>query len=192
MYRSVVKPLLDGVVSLALLLMLSWLFLLVVLVYFVTFQWPVTYASVRMGKAGTPFTMYKFRTLKSNAALPLHARQFPLGKFLRATNLDELPQLMHVLKGEMSLVGPRALPVEYEPLLTETQRQRHHVLPGITGLAQVNGKNSLPWEEKFALDLRYVRECSFGLDCKILLKTIVLVVQMKRDVSLEEEALRKN
>jgi lipopolysaccharide/colanic/teichoic acid biosynthesis glycosyltransferase len=131
--------------------------------------------------------MMKFRTLKTNEQLPLKARQFWLGKFLRATNLDELPQLWNVLKGEMSLVGPRPLPIAYESLLSADQKKRHAVLPGITGLAQVNGKNTLSWEKKFEFDLKYVREISFWLDLKIVLKTVALVVQMSKDVSLDEK-----
>lgn len=131
--------------------------------------------------------MLKFRSLKSNDQLPLKERQFWLGKLLRATNLDELPQLWNVLKGEMSLVGPRPLPMEYEPLLSAVQKQRHEVLPGITGLAQVNGKNTLSWERKFEYDLKYVREISFWLDLRILLKTVALVVRMNKDVSLDEK-----
>lgn len=131
--------------------------------------------------------MYKFRTLTIHEQLPLKDRQFWLGKLLRATNLDELPQLWNVLKGEMSLVGPRPLPIEYEPLLSDEQKQRHEVLPGITGLAQVNGKNTLLWDKKFEYDLKYVREISFWLDLRILLKTVTLVVRMNKDVSLDEK-----
>jgi lipopolysaccharide/colanic/teichoic acid biosynthesis glycosyltransferase len=131
--------------------------------------------------------MIKFRTLSVNEQLTLHERRFLLGNFLRITNLDELPQLWNVLKGEMSLVGPRPLPVEYARLFSEEQKKRHDVLPGITGLAQISGKNNISWNQKFKYDLEYVSNVSFRTDCMILLKTLTLVLSMKRDVSLQED-----
>ena len=187
MYRQSGKVVLDRVGSVFLFLLLSWVFVLIFFLYIFSFEFPCLYKSVRIGKSGRHFTMMKFRTLKTNEQLSLKARQFWLGKFLRATNLDELPQLWNVLKGEMSLVGPRPLPIAYESLLSADQKKRHAVLPGITGLAQVNGKNTLSWEKKFEFDLKYVREISFWLDLKILFKTVALVVQMDKDVSLDEK-----
>lgn len=187
MYLRSGKVIIDKVGSVFLVSLLSWLFLIILLLYILSFEFPFLYKSVRIGKSGKHFTMMKFRTLKANEQLPLKERQFWLGKFLRATNLDELPQLWNVLKGEMSLVGPRPLPIEYEPLLSDEQKQRHEVLPGITGLAQVNGKNTLSWDKKFEYDLKYVREISFRLDLRILLKTVALVVRMNKDVSLDEK-----
>ena len=131
--------------------------------------------------------MVKFRTLSVNDQLTLYERRFLFGNFLRITNLDELPQLWNVLKGEMSLVGPRPLPVEYDKLFSETQQIRHTVRPGITGLAQVSGKNSISWQEKFEYDIHYVNRISFWLDCLILFKTLTLALSIKRDVSLEED-----
>lgn len=131
--------------------------------------------------------MYKFRTLSSNTRLELIDRQFPLGRILRFTNLDELPQIWNVLKGEMSWVGPRPLPVEYEHLFSQEQNKRHAVLPGITGLAQISGKNNLSWDEKFKLDLEYVSKVSFMLDIKILFKTLILALSFRKDTSLSEE-----
>ncbi|MBL7843333.1 MAG: sugar transferase [Cyclobacteriaceae bacterium] len=186
-YSKTGKVWFDKVVSAVFIFAFSWLILLILLLYLLAIEFPILYRSERMGKSGIPFTMLKFRTLKSNEQLPLSDRQFWLGKFLRMTNLDELPQLWNVLKGEMSLVGPRPLPVAYQPLLSEEQKQRHAVLPGITGLAQVNGKNNLPWGKKFEYDLNYVREISFLLDLKILFKTFALILSLKRDVSLEEK-----
>lgn len=177
----------DRVGSVLLFLLFSWVFVLIFTLYILSFEFPCLYKSVRIGKSGRHFTMMKFRTLNTNEQLPLKDRQFWLGKFLRATNLDELPQLWNVLKGEMSLVGPRPLPEAYEPLLSGAQKTRHAVLPGITGLAQVNGKNTLSWERKFEFDLQYVREISLGLDLKILFKTVALVIQMNKDVSLDEK-----
>lgn len=130
--------------------------------------------------------MYKFRTLKNSDASLLE-RRFALGDCLRFTNADELPQLLNVLKGEMSLVGPRPLPVEYADLFSDKQNKRHSVLPGITGLAQVSGKNNLSWDEKFRLDLEYVNKVSFALDIRILIKTLILALSFKKDTSLTEE-----
>ncbi len=188
-YRHVGKVIFDKVTSVLLIILTSWLMLLILMLYMISFQFPVLYKSLRMGKAGTPFTMFKFRTLKTDVRLSLRDRQFLLGKWLRATNLDELPQLWNVLKGEMSLVGPRPLPIEYATRLSTEQKKRHSVLPGITGLAQVNGKNSLSWDKKFALDLQYVQRLSFELDILILIKTVAVVLQMRKDVSLDEQPL---
>ncbi|HRJ30840.1 MAG TPA: sugar transferase [Cyclobacteriaceae bacterium] len=187
MYKQSVKIIFDKVVTVLLLVLTSWLIILILMLYLISFQFPVLYKSLRIGKAGTPFVMFKFRTLETNDKLALNDRQFWLGKFLRATNLDELPQFWNVLKGDMSLIGPRPLPVAYASLLSEEQKQRHQVLPGITGLAQVNGKNSLPWKKKFKYDLKYVHEVSFLLDIQILFKTVALMVSMKKDVSLNEK-----
>lgn len=187
MYKQSVKIIFDKVVTVLLLVLTSWLIILILMLYLISFQFPVLYKSLRIGRAGSPFTMFKFRTLETNDKLALNDRQFWLGKFLRATNLDELPQFWNVLKGDMSLIGPRPLPVAYASLLSEEQKQRHQVLPGITGLAQVNGKNSLPWEKKFEYDLKYVHEVSFLLDIQILFKTVALMVSMKKDVSLNEK-----
>lgn len=187
MYKQSGKIIFDKVVTVLLLVLTSWLIILILMLYLISFQIPVLYKSLRIGRAGSPFTMFKFRTLETNDKLALNDRQFWLGKFLRATNLDELPQFWNVLKGDMSLIGPRPLPVAYASLLSEEQKQRHQVLPGITGLAQVNGKNSLPWEKKFKYDLKYVHEVSFLLDIQILFKTVALMVSMKKDVSLNEK-----
>jgi undecaprenyl phosphate N,N'-diacetylbacillosamine 1-phosphate transferase len=168
---------------------LSWFILLILLCYLCTWQFPIIFKQLRIGKNEVPFTMYKFRTL-SNEDLPLQERRFALGDFLRFTNADELPQLWNVLKGEMSLIGPRPLPLEYASLLTKDQQHRHIVRPGLTGWAQVNGKNSLSWEQKFNFDLAYVKQISFKTDLNILIKTITLVLSMKQDVSLREEKLK--
>jgi lipopolysaccharide/colanic/teichoic acid biosynthesis glycosyltransferase len=138
---------------------------------------PVLFRQVRPGRHGTRFTIVKFRTMRDaqdagGGALPDAARLTGFGRFLRATSLDELPELWNVLKGEMSLVGPRPLLMEYLPLYTPEQARRHEVRPGITGWAQVNGRNALSWEEKFAHDVWYVDNHSFWLDLKILLLTL--------------------
>lgn len=175
------------VLGLTFIAVFSWLIVLIFLLYSLTYEFPVFFRQLRIGKNDRPFRMVKFRTLSRNEELSLEERRFTLGNFLRATNLDELPQLWNVLKGDMSLVGPRPLPVEYAPLLSEEQRKRHALLPGITGLAQVSGKNSIAWNEKFRHDLEYINNVSFRMDCWILLKTLTLVLSMKRDVSLQED-----
>lgn len=137
---------------------------------------PVVFSQVRPGYQGKPFTMYKFRSMNeardnSGALLPDGQRLTPLGKFLRSSSLDELPELFNVLKGEMSLIGPRPLLMQYLDRYTTEQTKRHNVLPGITGWAQVNGRNNVSWEAKFGLDVWYVDHWSIGLDISILLKT---------------------
>ncbi len=138
---------------------------------------PVLFCQVRPGLHGKPFTMVKFRTMTDErgpdgALLPDAQRLTPFGRFLRASSLDELPELWNVLKGEMSLVGPRPLLMEYLPLYTPEQARRHEVRPGITGWAQVNGRNAISWSDKFALDVWYVDHQSLWLDAQILCRTV--------------------
>lgn len=153
---------------------------------------PVLFRQVRPGLHGRPFEMIKFRTMKDATdkkgnALPDSERLTDFGKKLRASSLDELPELWNVLKGDMSLVGPRPLLMEYLPLYNAEQAKRHNVRPGVTGYAQVNGRNSLSWEDKFKLDTWYVEHQSFLLDMKILLKTVKKVI-IKDGISAEGEA----
>jgi lipopolysaccharide/colanic/teichoic acid biosynthesis glycosyltransferase len=138
---------------------------------------PVLFRQPRPGLDGQPFLMYKFRTMRDAAGpdglpLPDAERMTPLGQFLRSTSLDELPEFWNVLRGDMSLVGPRPLLMEYLPLYTPEQARRHQVRPGVTGWAQVNGRNALTWDEKFQLDSWYVENRSFLLDLRILLLTV--------------------
>ena len=188
-YRNYGKRMFDVFLSISFLLCFLWLYLLIALVYVLTFNLPLFYTSVRIGKNGKAFCMIKFRTLHTDVQLPLHQRTFWLGKFLRKTNLDEIPQVWNVLKGEMSWVGPRPLPWSYRAVLSELQQQRHDILPGITGLAQVSGKNTLPWERKFEYDIQYIREFSFAGDVKILFRTLVEILSFRKDVSLDERPL---
>ena len=176
----------DWIVSLMLLALTSWLFVLIMMIYFVTGNRPLFFIQERIGKDDRPFKLYKFRTLKE-ANESLQQRRFWLGDFMRYTSLDELPQLINVLKGEMSLVGPRPLPIAYLGRFSQAQRKRHLVMPGITGLAQVNGRNSITWAEKFDFDLYYVNNLSFVLDITIILKTIVLLLSFRKDSSLQEK-----
>jgi len=141
---------------------------------------PVLFRQVRPGRDGRPFTMYKFRTMRNGhdaegKSLPDEKRITRFGRFLRSTSLDELPELFNVLKGDMSLVGPRPLLMQYLGRYTPEQARRHEVRPGITGWAQVNGRNAITWEEKFALDVWYVDHQTFRLDLKILLRTMAKV-----------------
>jgi lipopolysaccharide/colanic/teichoic acid biosynthesis glycosyltransferase len=138
---------------------------------------PAIFAQRRAGLGGKPFVLYKFRTMndardRHGDLLPDEARLTEFGRFLRRSSLDELPQLWNVLKGDMSLVGPRPLLLDYVPLYDETQRKRLEVRPGITGWAQINGRNAIGWEEKFALDVWYVERHSFWIDMRILLLTV--------------------
>lgn len=142
---------------------------------------PVLFRQVRPGRDGKPFEMIKFRTMrdaigKDGNPLPDSERMTPFGSFLRSASLDELPELWNVLKGDMSLVGPRPLLMEYLPLYSKEQYRRHDVRPGITGWAQVNGRNAISWEEKFKLDVWYVDNCSFWLDLKIIYRTVKKVL----------------
>lgn len=192
MYTSFGKRLTDITISCLLLAGLSWLFLAIILSYLITSQRPVFFVQPRIGRANNVFRLIKFRTLKTDDRLPAAQRRFPLGDFLRRTSLDELPQLWNVLRGEMSLVGPRPLLVEYAPLFSDEQRRRHEVRPGITGWAQVNGRNQVPWLEKFELDLYYIRHVSFWLDMKILAMTLGILLAFRRDNSLSEEKFKGN
>ncbi len=135
---------------------------------------PIFFRQERAGRGGRPFTILKFRTMRQGEGTDL-ARTTKLGKFLRATSLDELPQLLNVLKGDMALVGPRPLPTAYVPRYSKTQARRLEVRPGLTGWAQVNGRNALSWDEKFALDVWYVENQSLWLDIRILFKTFAAV-----------------
>ncbi len=142
---------------------------------------PVLFHQVRPGLQGRPFRMTKFRTMRDaigadGQPLPDAERMTPFGRWLRATSLDELPELWNVLKGDMSLVGPRPLLMEYLPLYSSEQARRHEVRPGVTGWAQINGRNALSWEEKFRLDVWYVDNQSLGLDLKILYLTVKKVL----------------
>jgi len=153
---------------------------------------PVLFRQVRPGRDGRPFQMVKFRTMRDaigpdGQPLPDSERMTPFGSFLRAASLDELPELWNVLKGDMSLVGPRPLLMEYLPLYSPEQARRHEVRPGVTGWAQVNGRNALSWEEKFRLDVWYVDHRSFWLDLKILALTVKKVF-VREGISAEGEA----
>lgn len=178
------KRLFDLIFGLALvILLLPLLALLAVLVY-IDLGRPVLFRQQRPGLQGKPFTFYKFRTMnnrmdENGRLLPDEDRLTGFGSFLRRTSLDELPQLFNVIRGDMSLVGPRPLLMEYLELYTDEQMRRHEARPGVTGWAQVNGRNAITWEEKFRLDLWYVDNRSFFLELRIILLTIIKII--KRD-----------
>jgi lipopolysaccharide/colanic/teichoic acid biosynthesis glycosyltransferase len=186
------KRLFDLAVAVSLLTLLSAPLLLLALLVRVSLGGPVLFRQVRPGLHGRPFRMIKFRTMTDGrdadgALLPDAQRLTPLGRFLRATSLDELPELWNVIRGDMSLVGPRPLLMEYLPLYSAEQARRHEVRPGVTGWAQVNGRNSLSWERRLEMDVWYVDHQSFWLDLRILVMTVGKVV--RRDgISADGEA----
>jgi len=178
------KRLIDVIASLFALMILFLPLMLLAFLAAYKIGWPIYFSQIRPGLHGKPFRMIKFRTMNNELGvdghlLPDAQRLSGFGHFLRASSLDELPELWNVLKGDMSLVGPRPLLMEYLPLYTEEQARRHEVRPGITGWAQINGRNALSWEEKFNLDVWYVDNQSFFLDVKILALTVLKVI--KRD-----------
>lgn len=181
MYKRHIKRGLDFVLSLILLVVLAPVILLVALLLKCVLG-AVLFRQERPGLNERIFTLYKFKTMsderdENGNLLPDEFRLKPFGKVIRSLSLDELPQLFNVLKGDMSLIGPRPLLVKYLPLYNEAQKHRHDVRPGITGWAQINGRNDISWEKKFELDLFYVENCSFALDAKIALMTMVRVFQ---------------
>ena len=186
------KRLFDIVASASGLIFLSPVFLILIYLIRKNLGEPVFFTQERPGKDGKPFKMIKFRSMrdavdKDGNPLPDSERLTPFGKKLRATSLDELPELWNVLKGDMSLVGPRPLLMSYLPLYNEFQNRRHEMRPGVTGWAQVNGRNAISWDEKFAHDVWYIDNFSFWLDIKILFLTVKKVF-VKEGISAEGEA----
>lgn len=175
------KRLFDIGCVIVMLILLSFFIVIIAILVRINLGSPIIFKQIRPGKHGKPFSLYKFRTMtderdENGFLLPDELRLTSFGKFLRKYSLDEFPQLLNVLKGDISLVGPRPLLMDYLPLYTEEQAKRHLVKPGITGWAQVNGRNSISWEEKFKLDVWYVENQSFLLDIKILFLTIKKVI----------------
>ena len=186
------KRLLDIIIASIALILLSPLYAFVTYKVKKNLGSPVLFRQVRPGLHGKPFEMIKFRTMKDAVdeqgnPLPDSERLTPFGQMLRSTSLDEMPELWNVIKGDMSIVGPRPLLMEYLPLYSPEQAKRHNVRPGMTGHAQVNGRNSIGWEEKFKLDTWYVENQSIWLDFKIMFKTVHKVLA-KDDISAEGEA----
>lgn len=200
MYAKYVKRMIDVVLSVIALVVLSPLFGMLAIMVKVKLGSPVIFCQPRPGKDGKVFNLYKYRTMNDKRddrgeLLPDEERMTTFGKKLRSSSLDELPELLNIIKGDMSIVGPRPLLVQYLPLYNEKQRHRHDVRPGITGLAQVNGRNSLSWTEKFDLDVEYVNSISFMTDVKIVLKTVKTVLSKEGISSAESvtmEAFKGN
>lgn len=195
-YRYI-KRIMDFTVALLLLVILSPLILLATVLIASKHDGPVLFKQERPGKDGRIFTVYKFRTMstrlydKNGRELNDLERMTGVGKLLRKTSIDELPQLLNILKGEMSFIGPRPLLTEYLELYSPEQMRRHEVLPGISGWAQVNGRNTLTWEEKFAYDVYYVDHYSFKMDMKIFFKTIENVIRQDGINSDSENTMEK-
>jgi lipopolysaccharide/colanic/teichoic acid biosynthesis glycosyltransferase len=184
LYSTIIKPFFDKLFAFVLIFVLSPVFFIVALVLKFSNHGAIIFRQERPGKNCKPFLLYKFKTMldpidKNGSAVSSLNRVTPLGSFLRKWSLDELPQLLNVLMGEMSIVGPRPLMMEYIPKYTPEQLKRHDVVPGITGWAQVHGRNAVPWEEKFLYDTEYVQKQSFLMDFKILIMTIWVVISRK-------------
>ncbi len=177
MYEKYIKRILDFIISLIALIFLSPVFLIVAILVRIKLGSPVIFKQKRPGINEKIFTMYKFRTMNDRKdddgnLLSDFDRLTLFGKWLRSTSLDELPELFNIIKGDMSIVGPRPLLVKYLPLYNERQKLRHDVKPGLTGLAQINGRNAISWEEKFELDVKYTKKISFVFDVRIVLSTV--------------------
>ncbi|EPR69723.1 Lipid carrier : UDP-N-acetylgalactosaminyltransferase [Winogradskyella psychrotolerans RS-3] len=184
LYSVILKPLFDFLIALVGLLIISPLFIFLIISLFILNKGKPFFYQLRAGKNGKLFTIIKFKTMTDKTdnqgnLLPAMERVTKIGKICRKLSLDELPQLINILKGDMSLIGPRPLLPEYLERYTNTQNMRHNVLPGITGWAQVNGRNTISWEQKFEYDVYYVKHQSLPLDFKIILKTIDKVINRK-------------
>lgn len=189
---KIIKRAFDFIFALCALIALSPIFLIVALLIRIKLGSPIFFVQERIGKDNKVFKMIKFRTMKdavdkNGKPLPDSERLTKFGKTLRSLSIDELPELINILKGDMSLIGPRPLLVEYLPMYNEEQIKRHNVLPGLTGWAQVNGRNALTWNEKFKLDVWYVNNWSIGLDIKIFFLTIYKVFK-REGISAEGQA----
>ena len=191
MYKSFFKRVFDIICALAALIVFSWLYIIVAVLVRLKLGSPVLFRQKRPGKDGKIFTLYKFRTMtdKKDAngnLLSDDERLTKFGRALRKTRLDEIPEAINILKGDMSVVGPRPLLVEYLEYYTEEEMHRHDVRPGLTGLAQVNGRNSITWDDKFKWDLQYINTISFLGDVKIVIQTIAKTVK-REDIKVGNE-----
>lgn len=190
-YVKYVKRLIDIVLSIIGIVLLGWLMILISVILKIQIGNPVLFKQRRAGYKGKEFVIYKFRTMnnkrdKNGVLLPDSERLTGIGAFLRKTSMDELPQLFNILKGDLSIIGPRPLPVEYLPIYTKWENRRHLVKPGLVGLAGVNGRNNQSWKSKFKYDNQYVDNVCFMLDVQIFLKCIKTVIK-KTDIYCDEE-----
>ena len=193
-YARYIKRILDIVLSLSAIIILSPILLILYILVRVKLGSPVLFKQERPGRKEEIFTLCKFRTMtdkrdEQGELLPDEVRLTKFGKLLRSTSLDELPELFNILKGDMSIIGPRPLLVRYLPWYTESERHRHDVRPGLTGLAQVNGRNALGWEDRFRYDLEYVNHCSFIMDIKIIMMTVGKVLKRSGTLSGAEQTV---
>lgn len=191
MYAKYIKRTLDLILSLMALIVLMPLMIIIGILVRINLGSPIIFKQKRPGKNEKIFTLYKFRTMTDKRdidgnLLPDEYRLTKFGKFLRSTSLDELPELINIIKGDMAIVGPRPLLVEYLPYYTEEEKHRHDVRPGLTGLAQVNGRNEISWEEKLKYDTEYIKEIPFYSDLKIIFKTIKKTIKRK-DIKMGKE-----
>ncbi len=182
MYKKYIKRILDIICALAAILVFWWLYIIVAVLVKIKLGSPVIFKQKRPGKNEKIFTLYKFRTMtdkkdENGNLLSDELRLTHFGRLLRKTSLDELPEAFNILKGDMSVVGPRPLLVEYLPYYTESERHRHDVRPGLSGLAQINGRNVTAWDERLSQDVYYVNHCSFIFDCKIVFNTVLKVIK---------------
>lgn len=193
-YQRFVKRIFDIIISGIAIVLLSPIYLVMAILVASKLGRPVLFRQKRPGKNEQIFDMYKFRSMTNETdeagdLLPDEARLNSFGKKLRSTSLDELPELLNIFKGDMSIVGPRPLLIKYLPYYTEEEKLRHSVRPGLTGLAQVNGRNSLNWEERFSYDIQYVKQCSFVMDVKIIWMTIGKVLKREDTLSGSEQTV---
>lgn len=191
-YNRYVKRFLDISVCLIGLLLFGWVFAFVALLVRINMGGPVLYKSERMGRDEKPFEIYKFRSMtnemdENGVLLPGPQRLTKFGRFLRSTSMDELPSLFNIIKGDLSIVGPRPLLMKYQPYFYENERVRHNVRPGLTGWAQVNGRNNVTWERKFQLDLEYIEKMSLLFDIKILFLTVYKVLKRSDIIENQQE-----
>lgn len=195
MYRKYFKRPMDFIFALFLLLITSPLLVISALLIKIDSKGPILFKQRRIGKNNKEFSIYKFRTMKvetekNGEKLTDSERLTKAGKFLRKTSLDEIPQCINILKGEMSFIGPRPLPIRYLPYYTEEELKRHNILPGISGLAQVKGRNLLSWKDRFQWDVSYVENLSIKLDIKILYLTILRVFKKENIVLKDQNPLK--
>ena len=191
MYAKYIKRILDLILSLMALIVLMPLMIIIGILVRINLGSPIILKQKRPGKNEKIFTLYKFRTMTDKRdidgnLLPDEYRLTKFGKFLRSTSLDELPELINIIKGDMAIVGPRPLLVEYLPYYTEEEKHRHDVRPGLTGLAQVNGRNAISWEEKLKYDTEYIKKIYFNSDLKIIFKTIKKTIK-REDILMGNE-----
>lgn len=199
-YEKYAKRPLDILCALAAIIVFCWLYLLVAILVRCKLGSPIIFKQERPGKEGKIFKLYKFRTMtdeedENDQLLPDNVRLTKFGKFLRSTSLDELPEAFNILKGDMSVIGPRPLLVEYLPLYNEKQSRRHEVRPGLSGYAQVHGRNAVSWNEKFDLDVEYVDNITFLGDVKIIVTTVLKAIKregISSETSVTVEPFRGN